>query len=119
MHNVMSIPVSANALTTAADLARQCPTTVVRERVLISQGVALTVREHLRRTTGLHTRAGRSASLQYVDLLDVCDFTANHWRVEVRTITHTDQLALYVPTVPLIVRVLARIYAGTAYVTLQ
>ena len=87
MNGPMYIPISASALSTAAELARQCSATAVRERVLVSQVVALAVREYLHRTAGLQTDAGRSASLKYVELLDICDFNANDWRVEMRVVT--------------------------------
>src|SRR5712692_6740705 len=103
MHGTMYIPIAASALSVAAELARQCSATTVRERVLVSQVVALAVREYLHRTAGLHTDAGRSASLKYVELLDICDFNASNWRVEMRVVTHVERLALYVPTVPLMV----------------
>jgi hypothetical protein len=77
MNSTTSIPIPASALSTAAVLARQCSATTVRERVLVSHVVALAVREYLQRTTGLHTDAGRSASLRYVELLDICDFNAS------------------------------------------
>src|SRR5438128_1106891 len=112
MHGTMYIPIAASALSVAAELARQCSTTTIRERVLVSQVVALAVREYLHRTAGLHTDAGRSASLKYVELLDICDFNASNWRVEMRVITHVERLALYVPTVPLMVGVLADFYVG-------
>src|SRR5262249_33745068 len=76
------------------------------------QVVALTVREHLHRTAGLQADAGRCASLKYVELLDICDFNANDWRIEMRVITNVEPLALYVPTVPLMVGVLSDFYVG-------
>ena len=91
MNGPMYIPISANALSTAAELARQCSATTVRERVLVSQVVALAVREYLHRTAGLQTAAGRSASLKYVELLDICDFNASDWRVEMRVVTHVER----------------------------
>jgi hypothetical protein len=69
MNGPMYIPISASALSTAAELARQCSATTVRERVFVSQVVALAVREYLHRTGGLQTGAGRAAALRYVELL--------------------------------------------------
>src|SRR5215510_11707022 len=112
MNGPMYIPISANALSTAAELARQCSATTVRERVFVSQVVALAVREYLHRTAGIQTGAGRSAALKYAELLDICDFNASDWRVEMRVVTHVERLALYVPTVPLMVGVLADFYVG-------
>ena len=112
MNGPMYIPISASALSTAAELARECSATTVRERVFVSQAVALAVREYLHRTTSLQTGAGRSASLRYVELLDICDFNVNNWRVEMRVVTSVERLALYVPTVPLMVGVLSDCYVG-------
>ena len=112
MNGTMYIPISASVLSTAAELARQCSATTVRERVLVSQVVALAVREYLHRTAGLHTDASRSASLKYVELLDICDFNVNGWRVEMRAVTNVERLALYVPTVPLMVGVLSDFYVS-------
>src|SRR4051794_11904971 len=112
MNGTLYIPISTNALSTAAELARQCSVSTVRERVLVSQVVMLAVIEYLHRTVELRTDAGCSASLQYVELLDICDFNASNWRVEMRVVTHVERLALYVPTVPLMVGVLADFYVG-------
>src|SRR5919197_1597617 len=112
MNGPMYIPISASALSTAAALARQCSATTVRERVLVSQVVMLAVREYLHRTAGLQTGAGRSAVLRYIELLDICDFNTNGWRVEMRVVTDVERLALYVPTMPLMVGVLSDFYIG-------
>jgi hypothetical protein len=112
MNGTMYIPISASALSTATALARQCSATTVRERVLVSQVGALAVREYLHRTAGLHIDAGRSASLKYVELLDICDFNTNDWRVEMRVVTNVERLALYVPTMPLMVGVLSDFYVS-------
>jgi hypothetical protein len=112
MHSSTYIAIPASVLSMATALARQCSATTVRERVLISQAVALAVSEHLQRTAGLHTDAGRSASLRYAELLDICDYQANGWRVEMRSVTHVERQALYVPTMPLMVGVLADFYVG-------
>jgi hypothetical protein len=112
MNSPMYIPISASALSTAVELARQCSATTMRERVLVSQIVALAAREYLHRIEGLQTGAGRSAALKYVELLDICDFNVNNWRVEMRVVTNVEQLALYVPTVPLMVGVLADVYVS-------
>src|SRR4029450_4079420 len=113
MNGPMYIPISANALSTAAELARQCSATTVRERVLVSQVVALAVREYLQRIAGLQTDPGRSAPPKYVELLDICDFNVNNWRVEMRVVTSVERLALYVPTVPLMVGLLSDFYVST------
>src|SRR2546430_17273747 len=112
MNSPLYIPISASALSTAAELARQCSATTVRERVLVSQVVTLAVREYLHRTAGLHTDAGRSASLKYVELLDICDFNASNWRGEMRVVTHVERLAPFLPTVPLMVGGPADFFVG-------
>src|SRR4030095_15812569 len=112
MNGPMYIPITANALSTAAELARQCSATTVRERVFVSQVVALAVREYLHRAASIQTEAGRSDSLKYVELLDICDFSASDWRVEMRVVTNVERLALYVPTVPLMVGVFSDYYVG-------
>jgi len=112
MNGSMYIPIPASALSTAAALACQCSATTVRERVFVSQVVALAVREYLHRTAGLQTGSGRSAALKYIELLDICDFNANDWRVEMRIVTSVERLALYVPTVPLMVGVLSDFYVS-------
>ena len=55
MNGPMYIPISVSALSTAAELARQCSATAVRERVFVSQVVALAVQEYLHRTAGIQT----------------------------------------------------------------
>src|SRR5882762_4001365 len=112
MNGPLYIPISASALSTATNLARQCSATTVRERVLVSQVVALAVREYLHWTARLPTDTGRSASLKYVELLDICDFKVNDWRVEMRAVTNVERLALYVPTLPLMVGVLSDFYVS-------
>jgi hypothetical protein len=112
MNSTTYIPISASALSTAAELARQCSATTVRERVFVSQAVALAVREYLHQTAGLQTGAGRSATLKYVELLDICDFNVNDWRVEMRAVTHVEPWSLYIPAVPLMVGVLPDFYIG-------
>lgn len=94
----------------AAQLARLCSTESVQERVLISQSAALSIRKRIETSTGLRTEDGRSNGLNYVELLDICDFTINGWHAEVRTITQNTERALYVPTMPLMVGVLSDFY---------
>lgn len=94
----------------AAEVARECSSEAVRERVLVSQAVALALRDHIEQAFQVTTEAGRSGESKYVDLLDVCDFKVNNWRVEVRTLTKVKELALYVPTTPLMVGILSDFY---------
>ena len=86
--------------------------TTVRERVLVSQSVALAIRAHLESTAPLETDDGRSTSPRFVDLLDISDFTAGRRYVEVRSVAGAQQPALYVPTMPLMVGVLSDFYVA-------
>ena len=103
------ITIPRHLLDQAAELARQCSTDLARERVLISRSVGLALADWLEQS-GIPTSDGRSSELKYVDLLDICDFTAGAWTIEVRAQTHTEESALYVPTMPLIVGVLSDYY---------
>ncbi len=104
------IPISKVLLNRAAELARQCSSAIAQERTLISQAVALSIREQVEDSADILTQDGRSGSVKYVDLLDVCDFRVDNWHVEVRAVTRVDRLALYVPTMPLMVGVLSDYY---------
>jgi superfamily II DNA or RNA helicase len=94
----------------AAELARECSSATVRERVLVSRAVGLLVRDYLRRSSSLVVEDGRSGSARYLDLLDVCDFKAGDWSVEVRAVANVSKGALYVPTMPLMVGILSDFY---------
>src|SRR5687768_17105565 len=96
----ISIAITKEIIDGAAILARQSSSQSTRERVFVSQTAALAFRQHLNKH-GLHAHDGRSASPQFVDLLDICDFTANNWSIEVRTVTTVEKPGLYVPTMPL------------------
>lgn len=94
----------------AASLARNRSTDAVKERVYVSQTVALALREKLRRDWALETEDGRSAVVAFVELLDLCDFRIGGRVVEVRVMTVSPSSALYVPTMPLMVGVPADYY---------
>lgn len=96
----------------AAQLARQCSSEQARERALVSHAVALAVRSHLEETASLNTEDGRASGLKFLELLDVCDFKVNNWHVEVRVLTNVKDIALYVPTMPLMVGVLSDFYVS-------
>jgi len=108
--NVISI--SSAMLRQAAALARQCSSTAVRERVLVSQAAALAFRDHLRQSFGIETADGRSGAQRFVDLLDICDFGAGNWQIELRAMMTAERQALYVPTMPLMVGVLSDFYVS-------
>src|SRR2546430_7973253 len=107
MNGTSYIPIFAHTLRRAADLARQCSSTAVRERVLISHAAALALREHLHGTAPHKTEDGRSSLLKYVELLDICDFRVGNRQIEVRAMTTVERMALYVPTMPMMVGVLS------------
>ncbi len=105
-----TISISNDNLRRGAELARRCSSVAARERALVSQAVALAIRDYLGRDFQVLTQDGRSASSKYVELLDVCDFKAVNWLVEVRAMTNVERLALYVPTMPLMVGILSDFY---------
>jgi SNF2 family DNA or RNA helicase len=114
INNETRMDIPRDYLFQAADRARECASEAARERVLISQAVALAVRDLIETKTQLTTEPGRSADSKYVDLLDICDFKVNNWHVEVRVITNAKELALYVPTMPLMVGLLSDFYLCVA-----
>lgn len=106
----MQIEITREHLYQAADIGRESSAGTSRERVLVSQAVALAIRAYLERTHQLTTEPGRSHESKYSDLLDICDFKVNDFYVEVRVITNVKELALYVPTMPLMVGLLSDFY---------
>lgn len=111
MPEVTYIPISKEQVYQQAELARQCSSAVVRERVLVSQAVSAAVQESFKQVTNLEIRHGRSSSLKYLEILDICDFKIEDWYFEIRTITtNVEQPALYVPTMPLMVGVFSDFY---------
>ncbi|HEV7858772.1 MAG TPA: DUF1822 family protein [Pyrinomonadaceae bacterium] len=110
MSNQRRIHIPRDFVYSAAQLARQCSSEQTRERALVSQSVALAIRSHLEAAAALNTNNGRSAGQKFLELLDVCDFKVNDWQLEVRVITNVKEIALYVPTMPLMVGVLSDFY---------
>ncbi|MBX3279696.1 MAG: DUF1822 family protein, partial [Acidobacteria bacterium] len=110
MNSATFIPVSSDLLQAAAVAAQRCSSATARERVLVSQTAALAIRNHLHQSFGVGVRDGRSASVYYLELLDVCDFEVNGWSIEVRTVISVDRPALHVPTMPLMVGVFSDFY---------
>jgi superfamily II DNA or RNA helicase len=106
------IPVEKDHLRLAAELARECSSSAARERVLVSQVAALAARDYLSREFKCATTDGRSSELKFVELLDVCDFLAGVWRVEMRVALATEQQMLRAPAMPLMVGLLADFYLG-------
>jgi hypothetical protein len=106
------LTISKELLHEAAELARLCSSEATAERVLVSRAAALALREYLRKESGVESEDGRSGSLKYVDLLDVCDFKAGGWSVEVRAVAAGGRAGLFVPTVPLMVGVISDYYVA-------
>jgi len=109
---VIQIKISRTLLHRAGQLAEKCSSAAVRERVLVSQAVALAFRQYLHERFDSEevTSNGRSSLVKYVELLDICDFKIRGWPIDVRSITTAERDALYVPTVPLMVGVLSDFY---------
>jgi hypothetical protein len=87
-------------LNDGAARARSGASEKVRERVFVSHAVKCAVRDFFENTFGIATRDGRSADDKYTELLDVNDFSAGDWSLEVRVLTNVKDVALYVPTLP-------------------
>src|SRR5262245_32544951 len=104
------IGIQKSSIDQASKLARQCSSTTTRQRVFITQSVALALKDHIDRNFHVITENGRSNSLKFVDLLDICDFKANGWFVDVRINTSREEDVIRVPTTPLMVGVLSDFY---------
>ncbi|MBK7934554.1 MAG: DUF1822 family protein [Acidobacteria bacterium] len=83
-----------------------------KQRLLVSQAVSLTFGDHLEKDHGLECFDGRAEKSDYSDLLDVNDFAVNGWSVEVRTATDSEERAIYIPTILMIVGVLSDYYVS-------
>jgi SNF2 family DNA or RNA helicase len=105
----ISIAITEEMIRRATILARMCSSEVTRERAFVSQIALQAVRSYLT-GRGVTTCDGRSASPQFLDLLDICDTTTNDWSIEIRTVTQVTEPGLYVPTMPLMVGVLSDFY---------
>jgi ATP-dependent helicase YprA (DUF1998 family)/very-short-patch-repair endonuclease len=112
MNRPTRIPITKEHLRQAAELARECSSAAVRERVLVSQAAGGAVREYLSATHGLTLSPGRAAQAPFVELLDLADFVVGDWRVELRSALPSAPPALWVPTMPLMVGVLSDFYLG-------
>ena len=108
--NGATIPITDDLLRQAAELAKKCSSAAARERALVSRAVSLAVMNYLEREFALKNEDGRSANLKFVELLDLADFRIGGRYVEVRAITQRVDPALYVPTMPVMVGLLADYY---------
>src|SRR5687767_8914638 len=106
----MRIDIPRELLHEAAEFGRETARGASRERMLISQAVALAIRNNLEGLFHLVTESGRSAESKYGDLLDICDVKINNSYMEVRVITNVKEPGLYVPTMPLMVGLLSDFY---------
>lgn len=106
------LEITREVLENAAASAQAASTKKAKQRLLVSQAVSLTFRDHLEKDHGLECFDGRAEKSDYSDLLDVNDFAVNGWSVEVRTATDSDERAIYIPTIPMIVGFLSDYYVA-------
>ena len=112
MGNTIKLEITREILEQAASMARDASTKKAKQRLLVSQAVSLTFRDHLETVYGVECFDGRGEKPDYSDLLDLNDFSVNGWIVEVRIATENDERALYIPTVPMIVGCLSDLYVA-------
>src|SRR2546423_7302235 len=98
MAGALSENIRKHYIDRAGGLARQCTALSTRQRVLLTQAVALAVREHFGGVYNLPTQPGRSGLLKYVELLHISDFRANDLFLEVRVKPSLEQDTMPVPT---------------------
>src|SRR6266536_612857 len=110
MESTVQISINKSFIEQASSLAQQCSSTITRQRVFLTQSVALAMRDYVGRAFHLPTEDGRSNSLRFVELLDICDFQANGWFIDVRINTSLEEDVIHVPTTPLMVGVLSDFY---------
>lgn len=112
MNPTVKLEITRDVLEEAAASARSASTKKAKQRLLVSQAVSLTFRDHLETEYGVECFDGRAEKTDYSDLLDVNDFSVNGWAVEVRTATESDERAIYIPTIPMIVGFLSDFYVA-------
>ena len=112
MDITVKLEITRDALEQAAASARSASTKKAKQRLLVSHAVSLTFRDYIEIEYGLECFDGRAEKTGYSDLLDVNDFSVNGWSVEVRPATETDERAIYLPTVPMIVGFLSDFYVA-------
>jgi SNF2 family DNA or RNA helicase len=110
MESDIQIGINRSFIEQASALAQQCSSTITRQRVFLTQSVALAVRDYVARAFQVPTQDGRSNSLKFVELLDICDFKANGWFIDVRINASPEEDVIHVPTTPLMVGVLSDFY---------
>ena len=112
MDTTIKLQITRDVLEEAAASAQLASTKKSKQRLLVSQAISLTFRDHLQTEYGVECFDGRAEKTDYSDLLDVNDFSVNGWAVEVRTATETDERAIYIPTIPMIVGFLSDLYVA-------
>lgn len=112
MSTNIQLEITREVLEQAAAAARSASTKKAKQRLLVSQAVSLTIRDYLEREHGVECSDGRAEKTDYSDLLDVNDFSANGWTVEIRTATESDERSIHVPTIPMIVGYLSDLYVA-------
>ena len=110
MNRIDQLTITTDHLREASALARSCATSGTRTRVLVTRAAILAIREYLEDYYGLQTSDGRAVRPEFVELLDLADFEAGDWRVEVRLLSDRDDQRVQVPTMPLLVGATADIY---------
>lgn len=108
----LKLEITREVLEESAASARSASTKRAKQRLLVSQAVSLTFRDFLETEYDVVCFDGRSEKIEYSDLLDVNDFLVNGWTAEVRTATESDELAIYIPTMPMIVGYLSDLYVS-------
>src|SRR5687767_4495243 len=110
MEKVISGSVTRENIRRAAEIAAGVSTKKGRDRLYVSQAINFAVRDFFEGGLQIETRNGRASNTRFTELLDVNDFFAGDWSIEVRVLTNVQELALYVPTVPLLVGFLSDLY---------
>src|SRR6266542_4587576 len=110
MESTVQISINKSFIEQASSLAQRCSSTISRQRVFLTQSVALAMRDYVGRAFHLPTEDGRSNSLRFVELLDICDFQANGWFIDVRIDTCLEVDVVQVLTSPLMFGVLLGFY---------
>ncbi|MFN7826956.1 MAG: hypothetical protein ACK5RR_03200 [Acidobacteriota bacterium] len=110
MKRIDQLTITREHLQAAASLAQKCSSASVRTRVLVTRAAILSIREHLEDYYGFETSDGRAVQTDFAELLDLADFEAGGWQVEVRVMTDPHEQHLLVPTMPILVGALADLY---------
>jgi|GEM_PF-110977 len=105
-----TLQITRTNINEGAERARNGTTERVRNRLFVSYTLNRAVRDFFETSFGISTQNGRSVDDKYSELLDVNDFFVGGWSLEVRVLTNVEDIALYVPTLPLIVGYVSDFY---------